>query len=311
MYFPFLRGRQNELLAIRELVEEGRLSDKVMPIIEPVKLSSTLYKTLEVFVKKGKSIGLVINPTVGNFDFRFSGKDEEKLRYYDLLSTDNITKCLIMNRYSEEQLEKWSTVECDYNKWIVINTNRDYLDLYNNIFCNEFPKYSLIRDEFRRKIKKGKVLFENRFEKCDRNADYAKGEKVDESYSEDHLYYKDEGYNGFSDYSIIGDEFIESGFAPYAVAIHIVYFDKDSVLRIHHFVSNSNDDIRDPGGKFYEAAQKLKDWVAETPNVQMTLGLEKILRHYNNGTYPGLGSIKKYSLMHHIELMSVFLDKEE
>lgn len=309
MYFPFLRGRQNELLAIRELVEEGRLSDKVMPIIEPVKLSSTLYKTLEVFVKKGKSIGLVINPTVGNFDFRFSGKDEEKLRYHNLLSTDNITKCLIMNRYSEEQLEKWSTVECDYNKWIAINTNRDYLDLYNKIFCKDIPKYSLIRDEFRRKIKNGRVLFENRFEKCDRNADYANAERVDESYSEDHLYYKDEGYSGFSDYSIIGEEFIESGFAPYAVAIHIVYFDQDDALRIHHFVSDSNDDIRDPAGKFYEAVSKLRDWICNQQGTQMTLGLEKLLKYCNDGTYPGLGSIKKYSLMHHLELMSVYLDK--
>lgn len=311
MYFPYLRGRQNELLAIRELVELGKLSAKVIPIIEPVKLSSTLYKTLEVFVNKGKDIGLVMNPTVGDFDFRFSGKDEEKRKYYDVFGSENITKCLIMNRYSQDQLDKWSAVDCDYSKWIAINVNRDYLDLYNKIFCKEFPKYSLVRDEFRRKIKNGRVLFENRFVKCDRNADYANEDKVDESYSEDHLYYKDEGYVGFSDYSIIGDEFIESGFAPYAVAIHIVYFDESNALRIHHFVSDSNDDIRDPAGKFYEAAKKLKDWVDETKITVSTIGIEKILEHYNNGTYPGLGSIKKYSLMHHLELMSNYLGEVE
>ncbi len=311
MYFPYLRGRQNELIAVRELVETGKLSTKVMPIIEPVKLSSTLYKTLEVFVRKDKSIGLVMNPTVGDFDFRFSGKDEEKRKYYDLLNSNNITRCLIMNRHSKEQLDKWNVVDSDYNKWIAINVNRDYLDVYNKIFYSEFPKYALIRDEFRRKIKNGRVLFENRFKKCDRNADYANTERVDESYSEDHLYYKDEGYSGFSDYSIIGEEFIESGFAPYAVAIHIVYFDKDNILRIRHFVSNSNDDIRDPAGKFYEAAKKLKEWVEDHQGLQMTLGLGKILQHYSDGTYPGLGSIKKYSLMHHLELMSIYLDKEE
>ena len=42
MYFPYLRGRQFELIALRELVEKGVLSSRITPIIEPVKLSSTL-----------------------------------------------------------------------------------------------------------------------------------------------------------------------------------------------------------------------------------------------------------------------------
>lgn len=41
MYYPILRGRQNELLAIRELLSADKL-EKVVPIIEPVKASSTL-----------------------------------------------------------------------------------------------------------------------------------------------------------------------------------------------------------------------------------------------------------------------------
>ena len=42
IYFPYLRGRQFELIALRELVEKGVLSSRITPIIEPVKLSSTL-----------------------------------------------------------------------------------------------------------------------------------------------------------------------------------------------------------------------------------------------------------------------------
>lgn len=48
MYFPYLRGRQYELIAIRELIEKGKLSSFVVPIIEPVKLSSTLSNTLDI-----------------------------------------------------------------------------------------------------------------------------------------------------------------------------------------------------------------------------------------------------------------------
>ena len=42
MYFPYLKGRQYELLAIRELLSKNLLSKKIIPIIEPVKVSSTL-----------------------------------------------------------------------------------------------------------------------------------------------------------------------------------------------------------------------------------------------------------------------------
>ena len=55
MYYPILRGRQNELLALKELCENGLLSDKIIPIIEPVKLSPTLVNTIETFNPKSKS----------------------------------------------------------------------------------------------------------------------------------------------------------------------------------------------------------------------------------------------------------------
>lgn len=39
MYFPYLRGRQYELIALRELINNDKLSEHVTPIIEPVKVS--------------------------------------------------------------------------------------------------------------------------------------------------------------------------------------------------------------------------------------------------------------------------------
>lgn len=55
MYFPYVRGRQYELLALRELVTKDLLSTNILPVVEPVKLSSTLSKTMEEFVKKQKN----------------------------------------------------------------------------------------------------------------------------------------------------------------------------------------------------------------------------------------------------------------
>lgn len=111
---------------------------------------------------------------------------------------------------------------------------------------------------------------------------------------------------GFSDYSIVGDEYVESGFAPYAVAIHIVYFTSDDLLRVRHFVSDTNDDITDPAGKFAEALEKLVIW-NQTKQLN-TYGIQAFEEMYRNRSYPGLGTVKKLSIMHHIELMSQYLD---
>lgn len=34
MYYPYLRGRQNELLCLRELLENDVIGKKIVPIIE-------------------------------------------------------------------------------------------------------------------------------------------------------------------------------------------------------------------------------------------------------------------------------------
>ena len=67
MYFPYLRGRQNELLCLRELLDAGKLSSKVIPIIEPVKFSSTFFSTLKKFVEKEHSVIVIRNPKEGSF----------------------------------------------------------------------------------------------------------------------------------------------------------------------------------------------------------------------------------------------------
>ena len=80
-------------------------------------------------------------------------------------------------------------------------------------------------------------------------------------------------------------------------------------MRIRHFVSDSNDDISDVAGKFYEAVSKLYTWyTTEKQEQQLTAGLQALLDHYSNKTYPGLPTLKKLSIMHHLELMDKYLN---
>ena len=73
-----------------------------------------------------------------------------------------------------------------------------------------------------------------------------------------------------------------------------------------NFISDSNVGIDDPAGKFGEALEKLVTWCKEK-GVQETLGLKGFYDCYESGKYPGLGTVKKYSIMHHLELISDFL----
>lgn len=314
MYFPYLRGRQYELLALRELVNNDKLGKYVIPIIEPVKLSPTLVSVMEDYIKAEQRIAIIRNPAVGTFMSDWKNAREEsreegyKKRFTEQYDNNNIIKCILMQDNATSLLGFFERKNYKKSDMLVINNDRSKLDLYEKNFDEELPQYVLVPDEriFRRRVHGNKVLLDDKFEKQPRNADYILSD--DEFFSEDHLYYKEDEYVGFSDYSVVGKDYQENGFAPYAVAIHIVYFAKDGSLRIKHFVSVSNEDIANPAMKFYEAVEKMAKWFYTSPApVQLTMGLKGLLDHYENQTYPGLGTVKKLSIMHHIELVSNYL----
>ena len=62
MYFPYLRGKQYELIALKELLMEGLIGEKVIPIIEPVKESTQFTKIIECFAAKKNLLGIIKNP---------------------------------------------------------------------------------------------------------------------------------------------------------------------------------------------------------------------------------------------------------
>jgi hypothetical protein len=302
MYFPYLRGKQYELIAMRELVERKLVSGNIIPIIEPVKASPYLINFIQTYLKENNNFGIIQNPNYGTFlqEIEQNTMKSYKEKY---LSTISSNSCFLpvyildknVNRIAPLSIRQESIGIC-YDKDIVL-------------FIAELSKkYNvgmyMIPDErtFKREIQGNKILMVDNFKKQIKNADYANS--VDEFFSEDHLYFKEEGYKGFSDFSIIGNDYSESGFAPYAVVIHMVYFDSSSKLRVHHFVSNSNDDYTDPAGKFKEAVEKL---VESSLIDKDTFAYKEFEKYYNNRKYSGLGVIKKLSLMHHIEIISRYL----
>lgn len=311
MYYPYLRGRQNELLAVKELLQNSKLSTRIIPIIEPVKLSPTLVNTLEALVCAQRKVAFIWNPAVGSFGT--DAKNPKNSGYLEKLGmilqeNEEILRTVIMGVSVPPKIDRWLSEGIDPVRMISLCLDADNIKYHELAFREEQPYRTIVpyAPAFRR-IRHNRVLLDDKFNKKLRNKDYADDE--DEFFSDDHLYFENDNYVGFSDYSIVGDEYSESGFAPYAVAIHIVYFDQEKNLRIHHFTSTDNDDIADPAGKFYQALTKLVEW-----NSRMhldTIAMKQFEEIYEKQTYPGLGVIKRLSIMHHLELVGRYLDGEQ
>lgn len=303
MYFPYLRGRQYELLALKELCKGDLIGEDVVPVVEFMKESSTLTGTLRVFQEKNQTLALIINPDVGESS---KSLDHVSNLLHWFTESECFIPAVVASDSLEDTLDLLEEVGIGKDKVMVVLANPDYVSEYQKEFSDSPPKYTLSSDErkIRRSVVGEKILLEDKFKKQKRNSDYGE----DEFFSEDHLFYEDEGFLGFSDYSIVGEEFSEGGFAPYAVAIHIVFFSEKKELRIEHFVSDSNQDISDVAGKYHEAVTKLAQWQSEE-HTEETEALKTFLNHERDGYYPGLPTIKKLSIMHHLELISIFLSE--
>lgn len=320
MYFPYLRGRQNELLCLRELLDAGKLSSRVIPIIEPVRFSSTFFSTLTKFIEQNHSVIVVRNPKVGSFSKELSEmrkkiekeSDENKKQklkktldnYKNIWNNEGIQKAYLVNeRIVSDIVEN----KIDAKDVVMINLERGnyhYYEEYGEQIegkCTVVPKGGDFEDIIDGEI----IILEDSYRKAKRNIDYI--ENPDEVFNRNHIVYKKRGFSGFSDFSIVGKEFEESGFAPLAIAIHIMYFGKREELRVHHFVSESNESISDPARKFEEAMEAMISW-KQFDVIPQTTGLNKLIECYNIGKFPGLGVIKKYSLMHHLEMMGEYLE---
>lgn len=307
MYFPYLRGKQFELIALREISEiMANKIGSISPIIEPVKNSSTLKSTLLELRNKNINFNIIINPSVG--DLKNSSGTVLEVIQEQLNGFNNYQIAIIVNESTNvpEILDiirgqdiEFAGITLIHEAVTNVSAIIDFTDDFS--FINNVIYFQKTSRRYNREFDKNTWIgLEDFFITQLKNADYLAVE--DSQFSEEHLYYQQDGFKGFSDFLTIGDNYSETGFLPFAVAIHLSYADKNNKIRIKHFVSDSNDDASDIGGKFAEALKKLVDWCVEK-NIPDTKAILQFKELYRTGHFPGLGSIKKLSIMHHIELV--------
>jgi len=314
MYFPFFRGKQYDLLTIRESTDII-VSSGFIPIIEPVKESlSSLNRCLASLDEAKAECILIANPRYGDHAQQhgnlqdFIAEDVNDSKYITigilLLETTPIEE--IDRLYKLFSGKKISFIHSGFKKpkdlsaWFLqndVSARQIFIETNcGKIYRRNFNKYDrvLIRDGFEKRINR-------------------KHPEVEE-FSDLHLTYSEEGVQGFGDFLIVGDDYSVGGGPAYAVAIHLTYIDddEDGIMYVHHFKSIRQNTPTDPAGKFLEALDKLVHAVDE-PNTKIwkTSAVEEFVQLHKKKHFPGLGTVKKLSMIHHLETLAIFAKQEK
>lgn len=310
MYYPYLRGKQFELIALREFVQQARNQFHICPIIEPVKLGlNSLKMAINVFFSNSFCFALILNPNEGDFKRQSANflEDIEDLK----VNIDKWIPAFIYRNNPRAILEIIDAASLS-DVMIIFHTSVEFTDPnVEELIQHANIKYIVADFNSRttkRQLKYAKnkqlIRIDDKFNELPRNADYLSIQE--EPFTEEHYYYKEDGFSGFSDYTVLPSSFKESGMLPYAVAIHMTYQKSPEEIYIQHFVSDSNEDNTNIQGKFREADTKLKLFYSSHKNTTASIELVQLL---NEGRYPGLGVVKKLSIKNHLELIEDILSK--
>jgi hypothetical protein len=302
MYYPYLRGRQFELIALREYAQQKGKKNNIIPIIEPVKATFNSMKlALPKLIAEDVKFALILNPQVG--EIKNISTITESLNN-ELLDTSNWIPAFIVTR-NYQDINK-IIVESSYQDVMLILTEMADVENINFKALVELSNVSYIvsKENIKRKIRNKKLIrLDDNFKAQKRNSDYLAIDE--EKFTEEHLFYISDGYFGFSDYTTLVSDYIEGGVSPWAIAIHLTYKKDNQEIWMKHFVSDTNDDQSNIQGKFEQAARKAVDFLnLKGIHTQATTELRSYVKEQK---YPGLGTIKKISIKHHLELVNELL----
>ena len=308
MYSPYLRGKQFELLALREIAAELNEQEKgrLLPIIEPVKRSIRDAVTAFGAMRDGGlKFSVILNPSNGDFQ-------RGDRHYYDLVrdalpANEEFWIPAYVLQDSEEDI-LGSIRNYGFSHIVAILPKNQEADKWQAFLANDFVQYIVVCNAdsssvYRRVSTLGKRLIrlDDCFQAEAKNANY-RG-KEEQFFNDKQSDYADRWY-GFADFTTLPSSFIEGGLTPYVVAIHFTYHKDEYELWIHHFLSDSNPKgPENVQGKFFEAAAKVIPFF-EGKDESSSPYIQAIGRYVEQQHYPGLGMLKKLSMKHHIAMMS-------
>lgn len=317
-YYPILRGKQYELLALREMADLiGGTASQIIPIVEPVKedLQRGLARALDQLESNGVNVGVVVNPLVGDLASGGELSDPIIALLEDRLQSRNTGSYWVLavpeRGLSQSAAHTYrARIPGSLGPFFLMQrpvASDDALDqiIRSSHGARIAMSAELRTGRFRRLTPNLEfITISDKFPNAKRNLDYVDSHPI--LFTDEHLYAESEGYAGFGDYLTIGHDYAEGGFLPRVVAIHWTYADQGTgEILLRHFTSGPSDHSRDIGGKFLRAAEDLIRFLdAEAID---TRAANMARAHLRQQQFPGLGTLKKWSIMNHLELVSGIL----
>jgi len=311
MYYPYLRGRQNELLALRTFAELLEGDSFVFPIIEPVKENNNaLKRSVYTLSEHNMHCGIVMNPQVGENEGKIIDLDNDDF----FVKRESWFAVFILNSHNSKQIES-IIHEKKYEGVLIVIPGSQVVDedVVNELLS--LPSVdSVVVDPSRFDIidlglkhNKKVVEFEEKFRARPAGKDYLHLDE--EEFSQSFASYKRQGFSGFGDYTVIANEYRVGGSLPRVLVMHLTYKKSAYKIYIKHFCSHSNqEDGSNVQGKFEEAALEALSFFG---SINYTgSGISMINEYIEKRAFPGLGVLKKISILHHIELVQRVLAEE-
>ncbi|MCO7263695.1 MULTISPECIES: sce7725 family protein [Pectobacteriaceae] len=311
MYYCYLRGKQYELLAVRASL--SKIVQKNMAVIvEPVRESTRdLYSCLRDACNQNARVILIINPKCG--EIKNNHRALEELIQGSIDINPNVELGFIVDdNTGANQLAAFFNSYSQFSKSIIhfgsysnpsqlLNLQLSDPLFLNNVFIDGGCSSHYISSFGQA----NKVLIRDGLRRTSTNAGYANN--IIEFFSDLHANYVSLGFQGFGDFSIVGDHFSEGGGQAVTAAIHITY---DNLIvpdiSIHHFLSDPRTTYEDVAILIDEALEKLDGFIKNTrPDIlAWSTSCNELISIYNTpNNNTNLAYIKKLSIKHHFELM--------
>jgi hypothetical protein len=306
MYWPYLRGKQEEVLGVKAIFPVLKSSPLIVPIYSPVNTSNaTLNRFLDI-AKSGGRIAVIINPADG----------DPVPKIADVITlVDDVLKQYPNKIFPSIEIRDGTTVNDissfakKYSKSQCSVIHRDHSIGAQSVVqalstLSIKPVHVFVDGQAPSGMKKSigsslSIILRDGFKKQASNGLYKRSSVFDDLvYS-----YGSMSYNGFGDFATIGDIFTVGGSEPSHVALHLTEPVTAPAVRIdcNHFVSTSSVSS-DVAVKYANALSLLMKHTGRPPRAPLnTQGTKEF--HATTAKYPGLGKPKRFSLMHHIELM--------
>lgn len=285
VYYPYFRGKQFDLLALKTLAQSEKLSENIQPVIEPVKNSATLQGTLKELTKKERSFYLIDNPQAGDF------LTEDGLQQ---LAEITVPKAHIID----------SLWEGAKDPQLLVADKAAAITRFSANLVSEVPVIVPLEFRILEKVSGPKILSEDPFTRV-RNSFYP--ENRDESFTDSYRTFRRRGFVGFSDFTLDSRIYYDKSYPSRTLVLHLTY-PTSTEVRIRHFTAAAEEiPFKE---QYFQIMEQVLSEESRLFGEERTAGLQLLVDAYEAARFPGMGVMRKAAVMHHLEIIGRVLQAD-